>query len=82
MRVPLSPSFELSTEHAASRYGQPVLVHRTSGEAYGPADLLRAYPSYGYLPAAHVVARLAGARAPNAKAMELVALFVATFLAR
>ncbi|MEA3400600.1 MAG: hypothetical protein U9R79_05075 [Armatimonadota bacterium] len=29
----------LSTEHAASSYGQPVLV--IEGEAYGPADLLQ-----------------------------------------
>ena len=28
MKPTLSPSWELSTEHAASRHGQPVLVNR------------------------------------------------------
>ena len=32
--------FELTTEHAAASYGQPVLVDRETGEAYGPADLV------------------------------------------
>ncbi|MBU4302682.1 MAG: hypothetical protein KKE79_04345 [Actinobacteria bacterium] len=32
--------FELSTEHAASSYGQPVVVDRETGEAIGAADLV------------------------------------------
>jgi hypothetical protein len=32
--------FKLTTEHAASSYGQAVLVDLETGEAYGPADLL------------------------------------------
>ena len=32
--------FKLTMDHAASSYGQPVLVDRETSEAYGPADLL------------------------------------------
>ncbi len=32
--------FKLTTENAASSYGQAVLVDLETGEAYGPADLL------------------------------------------
>lgn len=32
------PEAQLTTEHAASSYGQPVLV--IDGEAFGPGDLL------------------------------------------
>jgi len=59
MTVKLSPSWTLTTEHAASSYGQPVLVHRTDGVAYGPGDIVKPYPSYGYMTAAAAVARLA-----------------------
>lgn len=45
MQVNLSGSWELSTDHAASSYGQPVLVNRATGEAFGPGDILKPYPS-------------------------------------
>jgi hypothetical protein len=37
-------TWELSTEHAACSYGQPVLVNRATGDAYGAADVLKPYP--------------------------------------
>ena len=43
----LSPKWKLSTDHAASSYGIPVLVDGASGAAYGPGDvaaLLHALP--------------------------------------
>jgi hypothetical protein len=59
MKVTLTPSFELTTEHSASSYGQPVLVNRGSGEAYGPGDVFQPYPSWPYLPASKAVERMA-----------------------
>ncbi len=59
MKALLTGTWELSTDHAASSYGQPVLVNRPTGEAYGPADVVKAYPSYGFMPAAAAVARMA-----------------------
>ena len=59
MKLPLAPSRELSDEQAESRDGEPVLVHRSTGDAHGPGDILQASPSVGLLPAARVVARLA-----------------------
>lgn len=42
----MKTEFTLTTNHAASSYGQPVLVdmtgiaHGQTGEAYGPADII------------------------------------------
>lgn len=58
MKANLTGTWELTTEHSASSYGQPVLVNRTTGDAYGPADVVKAYPSWGYLPAAAAVERM------------------------
>jgi hypothetical protein len=57
--VHLSANYCLTTEHAASRCGQPVLVYRPTGEAFGPGDVMQAYPSWGFMPALHVAIRLA-----------------------
>lgn len=59
MKVTLSPSWELTTEHASSSYGQPVLVNRASGKAFGPADIIKPYPSWGFMPAGMAVERMA-----------------------
>ena len=32
--------YKLTTQHAASSYGQPVLVDSRTGQAYGVADIL------------------------------------------
>ena len=52
-------TWELTTEHAASSYGQPVLVNRATGEAYGPGDILKPYPSWGLMLATEAVKRMA-----------------------
>jgi hypothetical protein len=59
MKISLTPSWELTTEHSASSCGQPVLVKRASGEAFGPGDVLQPYASWGYMPANGAVARMA-----------------------
>ena len=67
----------LSTEHAASRRGQPVLVHRSTGEAYNPDDLLYLYghPPFKPLQAVSVVARLASSKLLEAEERALVERF-------
>jgi hypothetical protein len=49
-------------EHSASNDGIPVLANRGTGEAYGPGDTVRAYPSQDLVPAARVVDRLLGGK--------------------
>lgn len=82
MRAILSETWELSTDHAASSYGQPVLVHRPTGEAYGPGDILKPYPSYSYMPASEAVRRLAKTARLEANAQPLVARFVGLLAAQ
>lgn len=36
--VSASRDYLITTEHAASSYGQPVVVDRRTGEAFGPAE--------------------------------------------
>ncbi len=62
MKVSLTPSWELSNEHAANPYGMPVLVNRHTGEGYGPADILTAYPSWAPMTAANAVRRMVHAK--------------------
>jgi hypothetical protein len=76
MKASLSPSWDLSTEHAASRHGQPVLVNRSTGEAFGAGDIVTLHASYGYMIAAEGVARLAKRAKLTAKGKALVAQFV------
>ena len=38
----INDRFDLTTEHTASSYGQPVLVDREAMQAFGPADNVNA----------------------------------------
>ncbi len=73
--IVLSPSWELTTADASSN-GQPALVHRWTGEAFGPGDIMRAYPGYGWQSAAAAVRRLTKTAHLNAGGKALVARFV------
>jgi len=75
MKIILSPSWELSTDHSASSYGQPVLVKRSTGEAFGPGDILKPYPSYGFMSAADAVRRLAKTKKLDEDGQSLVVEF-------
>jgi hypothetical protein len=55
--VVLAPSWLLTTNHSASRYGQPVLVDRSTGDAFGPNDMVQL--GTHLRPAAVLVAQLA-----------------------
>jgi hypothetical protein len=48
----------LTTNHSASNYDKLILIHPKNGEAYGPGDILEAYPNWGYLTAREVVKRM------------------------
>ena len=76
MNATLSPSWELTDEYAASRDGQPVLVDRVTGDAYGPGDIVKAHPSMAHMPAALAVHRLAQAAELDTAEQALVARFV------
>ena len=76
MKATLSPSGELSTEHAASRHGQPVLVNRRTGDAFGPGDVVTLSPSHGDALAADGVRRLAQTAHLTVKGRALVMRFV------
>ena len=75
MEAILAPSWILTTDHAASSYGQPVLVYRSTGEAYGPGDILKPYPSFDLAPAAYAVRRLAKTANLDEAGRELVNKF-------
>lgn len=63
MNIQLTPSWQLTTEHAASSYGIPVLVNRhESFIAYGPEDIVQPYPSWSIWPAWKAVARMASVK--------------------
>jgi hypothetical protein len=76
--INLTPSWTLSTEHAASSYGIPVLVNCTTGEAFGPLNLVNAYPSWGLTPARETVTRMAKMATLSEEGTELVERFLAT----
>ena len=76
MKATLSPSGELSTEHAASRHGQPVLVNRRTGEAFGLGDVVTLSPSHDDVLAADGVRRLVQTAHLTVKGRALVARFV------
>lgn len=76
MKARLSLSWELTTEHAAASDARPVLVNRTTGEAFGPGALVRLPEGKALIPAALAVRRLAQAADLDEQARALVAGFV------
>lgn len=78
MERQISPSWKLSTEHAASSYGIPVLVNCATGEAFGCGDIVKLYPSYGFGLASDQVRRLAKIARPDAEGVELLEKFLQT----
>ncbi len=82
MNATLTPGWELTTEHAAASDARPVLVDRTTGEAVGPADLVRLHERKGLIPAALAVRRLAVAAQLDTAEWALVARFVGSLPSR
>lgn len=76
MQVKLTASYFLTTDHPKSRLGQPVLVNRTTGEAFLPSDAFVAYESWQKMPAAQVVAKMTSWRDFSGEERSLIELFV------
>lgn len=79
MKATLLPSWELTTEHSASSYGQPVLVNRSTGDAFGPGDIVKPYPSWGFMTAADAVQRMLKMR-PTQKGAVAVERFLGSMV--
>ena len=62
MQVKLTATYFLTTDHAKSRSGQPVLLNRTTAQAFLPSDAFVAYESWQKMPAAQVVNKMASWR--------------------
>ena len=75
MKVSLTPSWELTNEHATSAYAVPVLVNRHDGRAYGPGEILSPYPGWIAMTAASVVTRMKHGRIFTAEEEEFFARF-------
>jgi hypothetical protein len=82
MTVQLTPSWQLTTEHAASSYGQPVLLDRGTNTVYGAADICKPYASWGFKPAALHVERMANIKRfdPDSDEGRLIDAFVSLYL--
>jgi hypothetical protein len=66
LKIKLNQGFKLSTDHASSSYGMPVLVKGTA--AYGPADIVwsNGYPVQGTgIPARELLKRLVNNMVPS-----------------
>jgi hypothetical protein len=50
-------------------------VNRATGEAFGPGDILKPYPSFGFMSAVEAVRRLAKTAKLDAEGRKLVAKF-------
>jgi hypothetical protein len=57
--VKLTATYFLTTDHAKSRWNQPVLFNKATGQAFLPHDILAAYESWPKMPATQVVNKMA-----------------------
>ena len=78
MKIRLTPSFELSDERVESSKGQPVLVNRPTGKAYGPEDIIEPYAFWGLKPAAIHVVRMSNMNKHTDEEMEFIKRFYPT----
>ena len=78
MKVTLVPNWQLTSEHAASSWGQPVLVNRTTREAYGPCDMVKCYSSWDWMTAADAVRCMAKMRKQSARGLGAIKAFLGT----
>jgi hypothetical protein len=75
MKVRLTASFELTDERADSFSGQPVLVNRPTGKAYGPGDFIEPYESWGFKPAVVHVTRMTKMKKHTHEEMQFIRKF-------
>jgi hypothetical protein len=75
VKVRLTASFELTDERADSFSGQPVLVNRPTGKAYGPGDFIEPYVFWGFKPAVVHVTRMSKMTKHTDEEMEFIRKF-------
>ena len=76
MQVKLTATYFLTTDHAKSRSGQPVLVNRATGQVFLPSDAFAAYETWPAMPAAQVVTKMASWRDFSGEERRLIEKFV------
>ncbi len=57
--VKLTATYFLTTDHVKSRWDQPVLYNKATGQAYLPSDTFAAYESWPRMPATQIVNKMA-----------------------
>jgi hypothetical protein len=78
MFAELTATYFLTTDHAKSRFDQPVLVNRATGQSFLPSDTLVAYDFWPEMPAAQVVRKMASWRDFSDEERRLIDEFVGT----
>jgi len=58
MLVKLTATYFLTTDHAKSRFDQPVLINGATSQAFLPSDAFAPYESWPVMSAAQVVAKM------------------------
>jgi len=76
MHVKLTATYFLTTDHAKSRFGQPVLVNRATGQAFLPSDAFVAYESWQKMSATQVVNKMASWRDFSEEERKLIERFL------
>jgi hypothetical protein len=74
--VKLTATYFLTTDHAKSRFDQPILVNKATGQAYLPSDSLAAYESWPLMLATQVVNKMASWRDFSGEERRLVERFL------
>lgn len=76
MHVKLTATYFLTTDHAKSRFDQPVLVNRATGQAFLPSDAFAAYEFWQIMPADQVVNKMAAWRNFSEEERRLIERFL------
>jgi hypothetical protein len=76
MIVKLTATYFITTDHEKSRFGQPVLVNRATGQAFLPSDSLQAYESWQKMPATQIVNKMASWRDFSVEERKLIERFL------
>ena len=74
--VKLTATYFLTTDHAKSRLGQPVLFNKATGQAYLPNDTFAPYESWPLMSATQIVNRMASWRNFSGEERHLIERFL------
>lgn len=72
----LTATYFITTDHAKSRFGQPVLVNRATGQTFLPSDSFQAYESWQEMPATQIVNKMASWRDFSVEERKLIQWFL------